>query len=97
MEYQRWSQRFASEAAQELTSRLVAKSRIIWPRADSLRAVLPYFQPPAGADALHAAACLEANAVLISNDTDFRAVAQSGLVVVWSITEALRRLAPGRR
>ena len=41
---------------------------------------------------MHAATCLQAKAVLITNDRDFDRIKESGIIEVWSIREAIRRL-----
>ena len=41
---------------------------------------------------MHAATCLQAKAVLITNDRDFDGIKESGVIEVWSISEAIRKL-----
>jgi predicted nucleic acid-binding protein len=44
------------------------------------------------ADVLHAASCLQSKAVLITNDRDFDRIKESGVIEVWNISEAIRKL-----
>ena len=41
---------------------------------------------------MHAATCLQAKAVLITNDRDFDGIKESGVIEVWSISEAIKKL-----
>jgi len=49
----------------------------------------PHLQPsPTYTDLYHAATCLKANVILITNDKDFDKIAKVGIIKVWSITKA---------
>lgn len=52
----------------------------------------PFFPPTAAADIVHAAACLHSGAILITNDSHFKNIRDAGIIQVWSISEAIRRL-----
>jgi hypothetical protein len=53
---------------------------------------LPFFPQSQEADILHAATCLNANGILISNDRHFEKIRTAGIIVVWNISEAIERL-----
>ena len=52
----------------------------------------PFFPVSQSSDVVHAATCLNASAVLITNDRHFDKIRDSGLIRVWSISEAIKRL-----
>ncbi len=52
----------------------------------------PYLPEREAADILHAATCLQAKAVPITNDGDFDRIKESEVIEVWSIREAIRKL-----
>src|SRR2546428_9801599 len=52
----------------------------------------PHIPERESADIMHAATCLQAKAVLITNDRDFDGIKESGVIEVWSISEAIRKL-----
>ncbi len=52
----------------------------------------PFFPGNQAADIVHAATCLHAKAVLISNDRHFEKIGKAGLIEVWTISEAIRKL-----
>ena len=52
----------------------------------------PFFQGNQAADIVHAATCLHAQAVLISNDRHFEKIGKAGIIEVWTISEAIKKL-----
>lgn len=44
------------------------------------------------ADMVHAATCLQAGAVLITNDGDFEKIRDEQIIKVWSISDAIRQI-----
>jgi len=68
------------------------RSVLIDPSTDALRVCKPFFPESEFADTVHAATCLEAEAVLISNDAHFNEIKESALIEVWNISEAIRRI-----
>ena len=59
---------------------------------DEVETCRPFFPKNQAADIVHAATCLHTGAVLISNDRHFEKIGRSGLVDVWTISEAMKRL-----
>jgi len=51
-----------------------------------------YFPKNQMADAVHAATCLQSNAVLISNDKHFDKMREMKIIEVWKISEAIEKL-----
>ena len=59
-----------------------------------LLACAPFFKPAQGSDCVHAAACLQSGAVLVSNDRHFEPIRRAGVVPVLNATEVIRRWVP---
>jgi predicted nucleic acid-binding protein len=53
----------------------------------------PFFET-AIADMIHAATCLETDAILITNDRHFDKIKTARIIEVWSISEAIKILSP---
>jgi predicted nucleic acid-binding protein len=51
-----------------------------------------YIETPDRADILHAAACLQTGATLITNDHHFDRIRKEGIIKVWTITEPIDNL-----
>ncbi len=51
-----------------------------------------YFPRNQMADTVHAATCLQFNAVLISNDKHFDKISEMKIIEVWKITQAIEKL-----
>ena len=88
----RYAEAFRSETASQLVAALIEKTRFV--RVDaSFRAVCRRFMTtPDPADILHAATCLQERAVLVTNDRHFDRVREEGIVEVWDIATAIRKL-----
>jgi hypothetical protein len=71
---------------------LKRRARLSNPGNDSISACKPFFPENQYADVVHAATCLEESAILITNDGHFKEIKESGLIEVWSISEAIRRI-----
>jgi predicted nucleic acid-binding protein len=52
----------------------------------------PYLPEGEAADVVHAATCLQSGSVLITNDKDFDKIKDSGIIGVWSTTQAIEML-----
>lgn len=51
-----------------------------------------YFSRNQMADTVHAATCLQSNAVLISNDKHFNKISEMKIIEVWKIAKAIEKL-----
>jgi predicted nucleic acid-binding protein len=85
----RWRLPHHASLAEPLLSRVVLHV----PSVATLTWLAQRFPELMPADLAHAATCVETGATLVTNDRDFDAVGDSGIIPVWSITEALRHLA----
>ena len=97
-EYERWAHKLGERSAEvrAQASTLIAVLRqtvvLVEPEAEHIERCRPHVPEGEYADLLHAATCLRAGAVLISNDRHFDGLKRAGIVEVWSISEAIRRL-----
>lgn len=81
-----------SPTAAAIIATLVGKTSLV-SVLDNYRAICKaYVKTPDKADILHAAACLQTGAVLVTNDRHFKRIAKEGVIQVWSITDAIRKL-----
>jgi predicted nucleic acid-binding protein len=92
-EYKRLAEELSSKTGELILGRLTAKMREVAEIGEDVVArCRPYLPEPEAADVLHAATCLQSKAVLITNDRDFDRIKESGVIEVWSISEAIRKL-----
>lgn len=91
-EMARYAELLGSETAATIVNALIAKMEIIDVQENYLNICKSYIETPDKADILHAAACLQTNAVLISNDHHFNRIRDEGIIKVLSTTEAIKKL-----
>jgi predicted nucleic acid-binding protein len=92
-EYKRLAEELNSETSELILGQLVEKMHeVIEIREEAVALCRPYIPEREAADILHAATCLQAKAVLITNDRDFDRIKESGVIEVWNISEAIRKL-----
>lgn len=88
----RYAELLESQTAASLILGLLSKTRIVNVSKNYRKICRSYLQTPDKADILHAATCLQTNSVLITNDRHFDGIRGEGIIKVWSITEAIRKL-----
>ncbi len=88
-EYEKYSRELG---AREFFEFLKVRISILNPSENEIEKCRPYFPENEAADVVHAATCLKAKAILITNDKHFDAIKETGLVDVWSISEAINRI-----
>ncbi|SEV92706.1 type II toxin-antitoxin system VapC family toxin [Thermococcus thioreducens] len=88
-EYRKYAERLNALDFYEF---LRLRMEIVNPSRKEVLRLLPHFPPSQIADAVHAATCLKTGAILITNDRHFEKVAEEGLIKVWSISEAIRKI-----
>lgn len=88
-EYERYSREFGAGAFFDFVQRKVI---VIEQCEEDVLRCKPFFPPRSGADVVHAATCLHTGAILISNDAHFNRIKEAALIVVWSITDAIKRI-----
>ena len=91
-EMARYAELLGSETAATIVNALISKMEIIDVQENYLNICKSYIETPDKADILHAAACLQTNAVLISNDHHFNRIRDEGIIKVLSTTEAIKKL-----
>ena len=65
------------------------------PSQEEIDACALFFPESELSDIVHAATCLYADAILITNDNHFNKIKNDGLVEVWSNTKAIKRVLDG--
>jgi len=88
----RYAELLKSPIAAALVAALLDKTAIVSVSENYRRVCTAYLKTPDPADVLHAATCLQAGAVLVTNDRHFRRIKKEGIIDVWTIAEAIRRL-----
>lgn len=88
-EYEKYAMELGAEYIFDyLKSRLI----LIDQSDEEVELCKPFFPDNQAADIVHAATCLHSKAVLISNDRHFEKIGSAGLIEVWTISEAIRKL-----
>ncbi len=88
-EYSKFSSEFGASDFFELIQNLVL---IVNPSEKYISDCKQYFPKNEMADAVHAATCLQSNAVLISNDKHFDKIREMKIIEVWKISKAIEKL-----
>ena len=91
-ELSRYAELFESERAAVLIAALLAKMEIGVVPAGCVRACRAHISTPDRVDVLHAATCLQTGAALITDDRHFDGIKAAGIIEVWSVSEAIKRL-----
>lgn len=65
------------------------------PSQEEIDACATFFPESELSDIVHAATCLYADAILITNDNHFNKIKKAGIIDVWSNTKAIKRLLDG--
>jgi len=91
-EYSRLAEELNAMASILILRQLIAKTAIVEVSEKTLRRCEQYLPENESADVIHAATCLQTRAVLITNDTDFNKIKRSGMIKVWSVSEAIRKI-----
>jgi len=100
-EYRSWLNKLSSklphvrEQAETLYTLIISKAVSIEPDHDRIEQCKPFILEGEYADLYHAATCLKANAILVTNDKDFDRIAKTDVIKVWSTTRAVRELLKG--
>ncbi len=81
-----------SETATIILAALLNKMEII-PIQEKYRKICKaYVNRPYKEDILHAAACLQAGATMITNDHHLDNIRDEGIITVWNISEAISKI-----
>jgi len=93
-EYGRLAEEFDSRTSRLILQQLMAKMKIVTVGASALKRCKPYLPENESADVIYAATCLQTEAILITNDSDFNKIKQARVIKVWSISEAIQKVLP---
>ncbi len=97
-EYEKWFKILSSRIpkirrqAYILYYLIKSKARIEYPDEDTISIIKRYFPDKETAYAYHAATCLKTNSILITNDKHFNTLKKTGIIVIWSISEAIKEI-----
>jgi predicted nucleic acid-binding protein len=91
-EYRRLAEELDSETSRLILKQLLEKIDVIEIKDETLDRCKTFLPETEAADVVHAATCLETGAILITNDRHFDRIKESGVIKVWSISEAIRKL-----
>ncbi len=96
-EYKQLAEELNSETSVLILGQLTTRMQVTKLGEEAVAHCRPYLPEGQAADVLHAATCLQSDAVLITNDRDFDRIKQEGVVEVWSISDAIRKLLDDER
>ena len=88
----RYAEELKSETATWILSALLDKMEIIDVGKNFVKICMKYVKTPNKADIVHAAVCLEANSILISNDAHYNKIKKEGIINVWGISKAIKHI-----
>ena len=88
----RYAEAFPSETAATLLEAIASKMRIIKVEDRYVKICRGYIGTSDLSDIYHAAACLQSDSFLISDDGHFDRIRDEGIISVWGIHQAIREL-----
>ena len=91
-EMARYAEAFGSRTAALILGVLASKMEVLEVRESLIRVCRAYMRDGEAVDVVLAATCLQAEAVLITNDRHFDRIRDEGIIKVWSIAEAISNL-----
>jgi len=91
--YLRYAEAFPSPTATALVSAILEKMEIIRVEDRFLSACAPYFPAEEVADCVHAATCLQIDAILVTAGRHFKSIHAAGVIELLTTSEAIRRWA----
>ncbi|MDF1534211.1 MAG: PIN domain-containing protein [Methanosarcinaceae archaeon] len=89
MEMEKYTQVFESARGREIVQKLIDKIRIIDVNEKFLRLCKSYFPEDELIDMYHAATCIQADSILITNDRHFDKINDDKIIEVWSINKTI--------
>jgi predicted nucleic acid-binding protein len=90
-EMKRYAELLKSETAALVLAALISKTELVQVQEKYRKICKTYVDTPNKADVLHAAACLQTDSTLITNDKHFDKLREEGIVEVWSISQTIER------
>lgn len=88
----RYAEAIPSETAVSLLDAIASKISIVDVEARFLKICRAYVGTTDLSDVYHAAACLQTNSILITDDHHFDRIRDEGIITVWSTKAAIREL-----
>ncbi|MGA9098189.1 MAG: PIN domain-containing protein [Methanotrichaceae archaeon] len=90
-EYSKYAEEIG-DYGQLLLRYILEKTAVLEQSDEDIARCLPFFLEGQEADVLHAATCLSAGGILISNDKHFKKIQRARIIEVWTISEGIDRL-----
>ncbi len=87
-----YAEEFRSETASQLIGALVDKTRFVRVKENFRNLCRRFITTPDPVDILHAATCLQEQAILVTNDRHFDRIRDEGVLEAWDIAKAIRSL-----
>jgi predicted nucleic acid-binding protein len=91
-EMAKYAEVFKSPTAALILEAMVSKMDVNEVKESYIKLVKGYFTAKELVDAVHAATCLQADAILVTNDKHFNKMKEAEVITIWSISEALKKL-----
>ncbi len=85
----RYAEEFKSETSSWILSAILEKMELVDVGDNYVKICKNYIKTPNLADIIHAAACLKADAILITNDTHFNKIRDESIIRVQSISKVI--------
>ena len=96
-EMKRYAELLRSQTAALVLAALVSKMEVVEVQEKYRKICKAYVDTPNRADILHAAACLQTNSILMTNDKHFDKIQDEGIIEVWKTSKAIERLAKDQK
>jgi predicted nucleic acid-binding protein len=90
-EYKKYAEELGDQG-RLLLDHLLQKVVVLEISEEIIARCLPFFPEGQDADILHAATCMSAAGILISNDRHFEKIRQARMIEVWTISEAIAKM-----
>jgi len=88
----RYAEAYPSETAASLLEAIASKMSLVDVEARFLKICRGYVGTTDLSDVYHAAACLQTNSTLITDDHHFDRIRDEGIITIWSTNVAIREL-----
>lgn len=89
LEFEKYHKRFNSMVASRILKNLKHRIKLVEVKPIHIKKCAKYMPQKEIVDIVHAATCLQEDAVLISNDKHFTELNDAGIIEVWTMTKAI--------
>lgn len=92
LEFDKYSEKFKSGTTTYLIEKLKDKMEVVEVGENYIKTCSQYITKNNIVDIIHAATCLQENAILITNDKHFDRISKENIIQVWNISSAIKNL-----